>query len=532
MPSSRGKILGVVAVTIIAGGCTKVGPDFVKPEAPQAETWIEEDDTRVKLEEADYSQWWTVFDDAVLTDLVNLAAAQNLDLQVAGLRILESRAALGVAIGQQFPQQQDLTAAYSRTKLAKNAPNTADPVDRNFDDLSFGLDAAWELDFWGKFRRGIESVDASLAADVASYDDFLVTLTADVASTYAFIREIQERLKLARNNVALQQRTLEIAEARFKAGAVTELDVQQALSFLRETESRIPVLEAQLRQAQNALSVLLGIPPQDLIEEIGGVKPIPTADAEVALGIPADLLRRRPDIREAEFEAAAQSARIGVARAELFPAFSIAGFVGLQTSDAGGRTSRNANIDDLFEANSLTGFINPQVRWPILNYGRLTNNVRVEDARFQQSVVDYQNTVLEAYQEVEDALVAFLRSQEQAGFLDGSVKASERSVELALLQYREGIADYQRVLDTQRDLVGRQDDLAATQGSIARNLIATYRALGGGWETRTDAQFVPEETLLEMQERTNWGDLVPPKDIPIEPPPEDDALIPVRWPDW
>ena len=158
--------------------------------------------------------------------------------------------------------------------------------------------------------------------------------------------------------------------------------------------------------------------------------------------------------------------------------------------------------------------------------------MRVEDARFQQAVVDYQDTVLEAYQEVEDSLAAFLRSQEQAGFLDGSVKASERSVELALLQYREGIADYQRVLDTQRDLVGRQDDLAATQGSIARNLIATYRALGGGWETRTDALFVPEETLLEMQERTNWGDLVPPKDIPVEPPPEDDALIPVRWPDW
>lgn len=532
-----GRLFGICRTSVSAGAllalgaCTMVGPDFVTPEAPQSEAWLEEGDDRVKREETDISKWWEVFNDPILSELINKAAAQNLDLQTAGLRIIESRASLGIAIGNQFPQSQDIGAAYSRTKIANNAPNVID-ADRNYDTGTVGFDAAWELDFWGKFRRGIESADASLAADIALYDDLVVSLTAEVASTYVLIREFQERIRLAEENVVVQTSSLNIADVRFKAGAVSELDVTQALALLRDTQATIPALQAQLRQAQNALAVLLGTPPYDLMKDLGGVKPIPTTPSEVALGIPADLLRRRPDIRRAEYEAAAQSARIGVARAELFPSISIGGFIGLQTSGAGGRQSGNAKLTDLFQADSLTGFISPQLRWPIFNYGRLTNNVRVQDARFQQFVVDYQNTVLKAYQETEDSLAAFLRTQERAKFLVESVKASTRSVDLALVQYREGIVDYQRVLDTQRDLVGRQDSLATTQGTITRSLVAVYKALGGGWEARVGKDIVSEETLKEMQARTDWGDLVPPEELPKEPPPKTEGFMNVRAPQW
>jgi NodT family efflux transporter outer membrane factor (OMF) lipoprotein len=513
------QIVGVVAkpclstwvaglAALLLGGCTVVGPDFDTPEPPQSDAWVEADDPKVRSDTEDYSTWWTVLNDPVLNQLVDLAYDDNLSLRIAGLRILEARALLGIAVGEQYPQVQDATGGYNRDKIAKNAPNAAS-IDRNYDNLSVGLDASWEVDFWGRFRRGIESADASLGATIAEYDDFLVTLTAEVATTYVLIREFEERLALARENVSVQQRTLEIADIRFRAGAVTELDVAQAQALLTDTQALVPFLETLLRQAQNALSVLLGRPPSELREILGDPGTIPQAPAQVAVGIPAELLRRRPDIRNAELEAAAQSARIGIAKADLYPRFTLAGFVGFNTSDAGGRQSNDASLSDIVDSDSFTGFIGPSFRWPILNYGRLTNNVRVQDARFQELAVAYQNTVLRAYQEVEDSLVAFLRAQDQTRFLTDSVTASQRSVELSLIQYREGIADYVRVLDAQRFLVNQQDRQAESRGTIARSLIGTFKALGGGWETRDPNASVPLEVQDEMQARTNWGDVLP-----------------------
>jgi NodT family efflux transporter outer membrane factor (OMF) lipoprotein len=493
---------------LLLGGCTVVGPDFDTPEPPQSDALVEADDPKVRSDTEDYSTWWTVLNDPVLNQLVDLAYDDNLSLRIAGLRILEARALLGIAVGEQYPQVQDATGGYNRDKIAKNAPNAAS-IDRNYDNLSVGLDASWEVDFWGRFRRGIESADASLGATIAEYDDFLVTLTAEVATTYVLIREFEERLALARENVSVQQRTLEIADIRFRAGAVTELDVAQAQALLTDTQALVPFLETLLRQAQNALSVLLGRPPSELREILGDPGTIPQAPAQVAVGIPAELLRRRPDIRNAELEAAAQSARIGIAKADLYPRFTLAGFVGFNTSDAGGRQSNDASLSDIVDSDSFTGFIGPSFRWPILNYGRLTNNVRVQDARFQELAVAYQNTVLRAYQEVEDSLVAFLRAQDQTRFLTDSVTASQRSVELSLIQYREGIADYVRVLDAQRFLVNQQDRQAESRGTIARSLIGTFKALGGGWETRDPNASVPLEVQDEMQARTNWGDVLP-----------------------
>ena len=253
------------------------------------------------------------------------------------------------------------------------------------------------------------------------------------------------------------------------------------------------------------------------------------------MGIPAELLRRRPDIRSAELDAAAQSARIGIAKADLYPRFTLAGFVGFNTSDAGGAASNNASLTDLFESDSLTGFIGPSVRWPIFNYGRLTNNVRIQDARFQELVINYQNTVLRAYQEVEDSLIAFLRAQDQTRFLNESVTASQRSVELSLLQYREGITDYVRVLDAQRFLVSQQDRAAESRSTIARSLIGTYKALGGGWETRDPNAAVPEEVQEEMQARTDWGDVLPVNGLQTAPSSGEEAgaadtlFRPIDW---
>ena len=526
--------VALLVAPLLASGCTTVGPDFVQPPAPQTDEWLEEENPKVQSETADYSRWWTVFNDPVLDDLIETAYRENLSLQIAGIRILEARARLGIAVGGQYPQIQDATGAYSRNVISENAPNAA-AADRDFDDLFVGFDAAWEIDFWGRFRRGIESANASFGATVADYDDLLVSLTAEVAATYIVIRELEERLVLARENVGIQQRTLEITDVRFRAGAVTELDVQQARSLLRDTQALIPDLETQRRQAKNALSVLLGMPPSKLREILGAAGTIPAAPAEVAVGIPAELLRRRPDIRRAELAAGAQSARIGIARADLFPRFTLAGFIGFETSDAGGVTSNNASLGDLFDGDSFTGFIGPSVRWPILNYGRLTNNVRVQDARFQQLIVNYQDTVLRAYQEVEDGVVAFLRAQDRTRFLADGVAASERAVQLSLLQYRQGIIDFTRVLDSQRSQVSQQDRLANSRGTVARNLIATYKALGGGWELRDPNKSVPGEIQDEMQARTNWGNLLPAVDIKDAPTSGEAAsAVPTlfRSPDW
>ena len=498
------------------GACTKVGPDFEPPEAPLQGTWLEVSDERVKANPADFSTWWQVFDDPILTELIDTATKQNLTLQAAGLRVLEARAQLGIAVGAQYPQVQDAVGRYRHNKNSKNAPNES-ANDRNYQDLKVGIDATWELDFWGKFARAIESTDARLGATVANYDDFLVILTADVARFYVVVREAEERERLARENAEVQRRTLRIANARFRAGAVTELDVQQARGVLAETESEIPRFQILRRQSQNALAVLLGIPPAQLLAILGGEGKIPSAPEQVAVGVPNELLRRRPDIRRAELEAAAQSAQIGVARAQLFPAFSLGGFVGMRTSATVDGRSKNANLGDIFSPDSFTGFVGPSISWPFLNYGRLTNNVRVQDARLQALIADYQNAVLEAYREVEDGLIGFLRSREQAGFLTTSVQASQRAVQLALLQYRQGTADYTRVLETQTALVERQDNLAVAQSAIAQNLILSYRGLGGGWQLRGPNDFVPTETVEVMRARTDWGGVLPPSDLAEAP---------------
>ena len=524
----------MIALSLVVGGCTKLGPDFETPPAPKSEEWIESEEPKIKSDSTDLTAWWSVFDDRIVDELIQRALAQNLTLQIAAVRVLEARARLGIAVGQQYPQVQEANGSYSLNRLSDNAANSAGS-NQSFGSGSAGLDSSWELDFWGRFQRGIESADASLGAQIADYDDFLVSLTAEVARTYVLIREFEERILLLNGNISIQQRTLEITDAQFRGGQVTELDVQQAKSLLRATQARLPVFSAQLRQSQNAMSVLLGIPPRDLRDVLGQPSGIPTVPPAVAIGIPAEVLRQRPDIRRAELDAAAQSARIGIAMADLYPRFTLGGFIGFESSHSGGRQSNNANMADVFNSDSFTTFLGPSVSLPLFNYGRLTNNVRVEDARFQELIINYQDTVLRAYQEVEDSITGFLNSQDQADYLYDASNASRRAVDLALLQYREGLVDYTRVLDAQEFLVEQQDALAVSRSSIAQNLIGIYRGLGGGWQWRDVNQLVPDSIEEQMRDRTDWGDILPVSDLEGAPSTGEevrslDTLF--RRPDW
>lgn len=524
--------LSILLLAPALTACMTLGPDFVKPTAPVEEKWTEESYPEIKTEEADHSAWWKVFNDPVLDHLIGLASEQNLPLRIAGLRILEARARLGIAIGTQYPQAQQLNGSYSYLRTSENEPpvsnlpdDVSSRIDNSTDYYRLGFDTAWELDFWGKFRRGVEAADASLAASLAGYDNLLVMLTGEVASAYVIIRTLEQRLAFARSNVELQQRGLRLADVRFEGGMSTELDVQQARSLLRNTEAGIPVLEIGIRQAKHGLSILLGTPPSDLQEVLKGPSAIPTAPEQVAIGIPADLLRRRPDIRFAEFQAATQCAMIGMSKAELYPHFVLAGSIGFAAGDG----------NDLFASDSFTGsFIPFSFQWNIFNFGRIKNNVRVQDARFEQLLVNYQNSVLEAAKEVEDGLVGFVRSQKQAVFLTDAAKAADRATQLALLQYKEGLVDYTRVLNTQQALVLQQDSLATSRGDIVRYLIAVYKAIGGGWQIRLGKDIIPEENLKAMENRTDWGNLLTPVSLPTErkePPTGKDVKL-LHAPKW
>jgi NodT family efflux transporter outer membrane factor (OMF) lipoprotein len=477
---ARWLTLGSVVCLLGSGCCLtdwahndfRVGPNYCRPPAPVAENWIDYRDPRVRSQEVDLSEWWRVFKDPVLDSLIEDAYQQNLSLRVAGARILQARAVRGIAIGTLFPQSQDAFGDERHIKLSQKAANP--PTDAWFEDWTTGFRATWELDLWGKFRRAVEAADAELDASIENYDDVLVVLLADVATNYVQYRTFEQRLFYAHLNVEIQTKAFQLAKDKFEAGASTERDMQQARQVLEQTRALIPQLEIGRRQAANRLCVLLGIPPIELANRLGSAG-IPRVSYEVAVGIPADLIRRRPDIRRAERQAAAQSARIGVAEADLYPHFSLVGTIGLEAE----------HFKDLWHTpESLIGEFGPSFRWDILNYGRIENNVALQDARFQELAFAYQDTVLRAGREVEDALVAFLRFQEQAARLADSVRAAERTVEITAEQYRQGAVDFTPVFLFESTLAEQQDVLAVAQGDIVLSLIQIYRALGGGWEMR------------------------------------------------
>jgi len=490
--------LAMFVAALAISGCTslsewwhngwKLGHNFVTPAAPVATTWVDSADPRVKSDSIQDCAWWTVFGDTTLNGLIDTAYRQNLDLKAAGARILQSRAQRNIAIGNFFPQTQAALATYAHGQISKNLGL---PIPSPLNVWADGLNLSWELDFWGRYRRSIEAAESDLDASVEGYGDTLVMLLSEVATNYVQMRTYEQRIQYTQENVVIQQKSLKLAEARFHSGRGTELDVRQARSALEQTQSLIPPLVTGRRQASNQLCTLLGQPVSNLSEQVN-MAPIPTAPLSVAVGIPADLLRRRPDVRRAEQQVAAQSARLGVADADLYPRLSLNGFVGFAAND----------FKDLFTSKSFIGFVFPTINWPILNYGRIRNNIRAQDARLDETAYQYQQAALNAGREVEDALIGFLQAQQQATYLEASVRDAQRSVELVVLQFESGVIDFNRVFNTQSTLVTLQDQLATTRGNIALNLIQVYKSLGGGWCCFLEGNGMPGTSSLDETPQT------------------------------
>jgi NodT family efflux transporter outer membrane factor (OMF) lipoprotein len=447
--------------------------------------------------------------------------------------VLQARAVLGIAIGEFYPQVQQGTGSviYNRTSAATplSAPHATPSY---FWTDALAAQAAWELDFWGKFRRGVESADGVYLASIATYDGVLVSLLGDVTATYIGIRTTEQLIGIAPDNVRKQEKVLSIAKAKFQGGGTSELDVFQATNVLEQTRAAIPQLAIQLQQGENALCVLLGVPPQSLGMVLSrSVGRIPSPPRTVVVGIPADLLRRRPDVRAAELAALAQSAQIGVALTQLYPAISITGTFGGSASTANGHT-----LGDVVNWKGVAYAAAPSFQWNLLNYGQITNNVRSQDAKLQQLLVDYQNTVLSAQQEVDNGLVTYLQSLNQAAFLRRSVQAANGALRIALEQYEQGATSFTTVLTAEQNLFQAQSSLAGALANVPLGLTVVFRALGGGWQIRVDSNFVTAPTVDQMRARTNWGNLLPPVSEPQPPAPglpgPEDIGPTVRPPEW
>jgi NodT family efflux transporter outer membrane factor (OMF) lipoprotein len=490
----------------------KVGPNYCRPPAPVAEEWIEAKDPNVQNRHL--QDWWGVFNDPKLNALIDTAYDQNLTLRIVGTRVLQARAQQAIAAGNIFPQTQQATGQFERVNLSHNTFNNpsaiaavarpliaippGSPFGNFYPDWTAGLNLSWELDFWGRLRRAIESTDASLDASVENYDSALVTLLADVATNYVQYRVAQQRIKIARANIQTQAKLVAIAEQQEKVGTATKIDTEQLRTLLEQTRSTIPFFQIAQGQANDALCTLLGVPPRDLEPELGpgpdvgadalNADPVPTMPAWVAVGIPADLLRQRPDVRSAERQVAAQSAEIGVAEADLYPTIFINGTIGYEAPD----------LAKLFEQKSFLGTITPNFRWNILNYGRIANNVHLQQARTQELIDTYQNQVLTAAQQVQTALRGFLRSRQQAEDLARSVKAAVSATKVLEKNFVELRADVNRLYTLENAQLQEQDNLAVAQGNIALNLINVYRYLGGGWEIRTQKDQCGAAPMIDL----------------------------------
>lgn len=488
--------------------CAAVGPDYVQPETPLGPEWYQAERAGYSSTVDEQVRWWKKLNDPVLDQLVGLAQKQNNSLAIAGLRVLESRAQLGIATGNRYPQSQAVAGDATAVQASENAANTA-AGDLSFTQFNLGVGASWEFDFWGKFRRGVEAADAGYLASIAGYDQVMVLVTAQVCGTYLAIRTLEEQLAITRENIALQQRSYDIVDVQFQNGSTSELDVLQARTQLLSTQSSIPQLQTELYQAQHAMSTLLGLAPADIQDLLGAAGSIPKIPDETALGLPADLLRRRPDVRQAEYLAMAQNASVGLAEASLYPSFSLNGTLGLSAAGNTDTTrTGKSGIGQLFDTDSVTYAFGPSFVWPFLNYGRIKNSVRVQDARLQQALVAYKETALQAAKEVEDAIVALEGSRQQDKLLAETVSTALRSTDVALLRFNEGFADYQRVLSAQQALFAQQSRYVSNKSKVVSSYISLYLALGGGWQVRYESDLLDTDTREALTQRTDWGDVI------------------------
>lgn len=467
-PIRSARRLVALAGTVLLGGCA-VGPDYVRPDAPVPEQYLETGQGG-QPSPAALAGWWRTLGDEQLTSLVDRAIDGNQDLRRAAARLAQARALRAVAAADLFPSV-DAAARYDWSEDSRAIDDF--PAETGPGELfNAGFDATWEIDVWGRVRRSVEAADADLDAAQEDLRDVLVTLVAEVARTYVELRSAQVRLGLAEGNAALQQDAVRLAEARLSAGLASELDVTRARAQLETTRAALPALDAAARASIHRLAVLVGEPPVRLADELTSSAPIPAAAPDVPLGLPSDLLQRRADIRRAERELAASTARIGVATGDLFPRFSLTGTFGVESSE----------LDRFGDSDTSFWSIGPAVRWRIFDAGRIASNIRAQEARTEEAVAAYRQSVLLALEEVENALIRYAREQVRERRLADAAAANRRSVDLATELYTRGLSDFNAVIDAQRELLDSEDALAVSAARVRTELVALYKALGGGWD--------------------------------------------------
>jgi len=467
---------------IMVAGCA-VGPDFKPPDMPVPAGWAGPPPLpAVTPAEKDLANWWTVFDDKMLQSLIQQAVESNLDVKFAEARIRQARAARGIAESFLGPTL-DATGSYQRSEASVSPTggtggSSGNTVRITTNQYFAGFDAAWELDIFGGVRRSVEAADADLQASVEARRDVLVTLTAEVARNYIDLRAFQQRISIARQNLEAQKHSAKLTRQRFEAGLASGLDVANAEAQVATTAAVIPLLESSARQAIYSLGVLLGRPPAALVQELAPALAIPTAPPSAPMGVPSELLRRRPDIRQAEAGVHAATARIGVAEADLYPKFTITGSIGVRASDFGSWLDWSSRLWN----------IGPGVTWRVFDMGRIRSDIAQQEALQEQSLLAYQKTVLTGLQEVESALIALDKEQEHRKALVDAVTFNEKAVDLSIKLYTEGQTDFLNVLQAQRALFLTQDALAQSNQTISTNLVALYKALGGGWDIHEEEQ--------------------------------------------
>jgi len=475
----------------ILSGCM-VGPNFKRPPTTMPPDWAgpTAESRPVTPADAELARWWILFDDPTLVSLIEQAVQSNLDLKQAEARMRQSRAARSVVAAGIGPTV-DATGAYQRSGSAGGTNGKSEGNISN--QYQTGFDAGWELDIFGGVRRAIEAADADLQAAMETRRDVMVTLTAEVARNYIDLRAFQERIAIGRRNLETQKHSAALTRQRFEAGFVGALDVANADAQVATTASQIPLLEASARQTIYSLSILLGKDPAALVRELSPVAAIPLASPSIPLGVPSDLLRRRPDIRRAEVEIHAATARIGVATADLFPRFTISGSAGVRASD----------FSSWFDWASRIWSFGPSVSWNLFSMGRTRSTIEQQRALQDQSLITYQQTVLAALQEVENALIASAKEAEHYRALREAVGANRKAVELATTLYTQGNTDFLNVLDAQRSLYASEDALIQSTGSVSTNLVALFKSLGGGWSeeqeqkpaVRPDSKNLPDQAV-------------------------------------
>jgi multidrug efflux system outer membrane protein len=469
----RARPLALAMVLSVLGMGCGVGPNYKRPQVAVPNQWTVAPARGTSAKPIEKQEWWSSFQDPELNSLIERAAAQNLDLKLALDRVDEARAARGIARSGYFPSiEASASATRNRQKvIAPVAPSSAKIVPVEFNDFQGGLGASWELDVFGGIRRGVQAASADVAAAEENRRDVRVILFGDVGRVYAQLRGFQRRLEIANKNIKTQQDTLDLTRARAKAGLATELDVSRAAAQLESTKAVVPTLLSGIDISIHRLSVLLGEEPGALRSELENTSPIPAAGPDVEVGLPSDLLERRPDIRRSEAQLVAATARIGEAKADLFPHFVLTGAAGRQASQLHDITLGAGNFFS----------VGPGISLPLFTGGRIRSNIAVQDARRREALISYRSSVLNALEEVQNALVNYAQEQERRDRLNEAAQQSQLAVDLATEQYKAGLTDFLSVLDAQRELYAEEDQAVQSQTSVTTNVIALYRALGGGW---------------------------------------------------